>query len=372
MKTQDQKVWEWEIRLFHWLLVLSILGAYLTTMRENLLLLHAVFGSLAAGLILFRVGWGFIGGKHGRFSAFVLSPKQIWNYFQQLLQRKPVRYLTHNPLAGIAVLFFLFLISTIVFSGLVALWGQEKIGYLAHWFPLEMGIQVAHFHHEVSELLLLLIAVHLMGVFVDTWMHRENIIRSMFNGRKKTQSPELDQEELLRGKPHFLLYACSLSLFFLLMTIQWTSPASQVQGEKVASVVAAKLYQDECGACHLDFHPSLLPSRSWEVMMDNLSDHFGEDAALAAEETQKLRDYLINNASESFRTEASYKISHSLDKKNNPLSITQAGYWQRKHHEISKEIFLHKKVRSKLNCTACHPGAGAGKFEDASISIPTF
>ncbi|MDH5218993.1 MAG: diheme cytochrome c, partial [Gammaproteobacteria bacterium] len=46
------------------------------------------------------------------------------------------------------------------------------------------------------------------------------------------------------------------------------------------AVVTDSLYKEECSACHMAYQPGLLPARSWEKMMDNLADHFGENAEL--------------------------------------------------------------------------------------------
>jgi len=36
----------------------------------------------------------------------------------------------------------------------------------------------------------------------------------------------------------------------------------------------------ECGECHMAYQPALLPRESWAAMMDDLPNHFGEDASL--------------------------------------------------------------------------------------------
>ena len=50
-----------------------------------------------------------------------------------------------------------------------------------------------------------------------------------------------------------------------------------------ASAMNNPLYKQECGSCHFAYPPSFLPARSWEKIMKNLSDHFGENAEFLPE-----------------------------------------------------------------------------------------
>ena len=43
-----------------------------------------------------------------------------------------------------------------------------------------------------------------------------------------------------------------------------------------------KMYQKECGSCHMAYQPQFLPQRSWNKMMKNLDNHFDVDATLDA------------------------------------------------------------------------------------------
>lgn len=52
------KVWDWPVRVFHWTLAASVLGAYFTGESEDFERLHHTLGWVAAGLIAFRVVWG--------------------------------------------------------------------------------------------------------------------------------------------------------------------------------------------------------------------------------------------------------------------------------------------------------------------------
>ena len=77
------RVWDLFVRVFHWSLVLSFTVAYLSGDEESAIHINA--GYIIAGLISFRLIWGFIGSKHARFSDFLHSPQTIIDYFKSLL-----------------------------------------------------------------------------------------------------------------------------------------------------------------------------------------------------------------------------------------------------------------------------------------------
>ena len=62
-------VWDAPTRLFHWLLALSFLGAYLTAESEQWRLVHITLGYTMAALVGFRLVWGMVGTRYARFSA---------------------------------------------------------------------------------------------------------------------------------------------------------------------------------------------------------------------------------------------------------------------------------------------------------------
>jgi cytochrome b len=164
-------VWDVPTRVFHWLLALSFLGAYLTGEEENYQDLHLEFGYILLGLIGFRLIWGVVGSRYARFSAFWFKPRAIMSYLQSLWRRNPEHYVGHNP-AGSAAIFLLLglgLISSI--SGLMAYY---KVG--GEWLE-EL--------HEVSvNIMLAVVLAHIAGVALSSYLHRENLPRAMLTGTK--------------------------------------------------------------------------------------------------------------------------------------------------------------------------------------------
>ena len=130
------------------------------------------------------------------------------------------------------------------------------------------------------------------------------------------------------------------------------------------------LWREECGSCHLAFHPSLLPARSWQKIMAEQGKHFGTDLALDDATSKELLAFLVNNSAETSTREAALKINRSIKPGTTPLRITETPYWVRKHEDITESDWRSAKVKNKLNCAACHLDAEAGTFEDAAMQIP--
>jgi hypothetical protein len=132
---------------------------------------------------------------------------------------------------------------------------------------------------------------------------------------------------------------------------------------------AATAYGQECGACHHAYYPGLLPARSWEKLLANPGDHFGEQLPLAGAALAEVRAYLAANAADVSGNKRSRKIMRSIGG-GTPLRISEIGYLRDKHHELSAEVFKRPAVGGLANCIACHKGASAGDFDDDRAVIP--
>lgn len=110
---------------------------------------------------------------------------------------------------------------------------------------------------------------------------------------------------------------------------------------------------EECGECHMAYQPALLPRESWAAIMDDLANHFGEDASLPAALTADIRAYLVG-ASAPARRGAAQPV----------LSITGQRWWLHEHDDIRASAWQDPKVGAKGNCVACHKRAERGIYED--------
>lgn len=139
-------------------------------------------------------------------------------------------------------------------------------------------------------------------------------------------------------------------------------------GNKTAPA-APPAYQDECAACHMAYPPGLLPAASWEKLISGLPKHFGEEVEIAAASRTAIQTYLAGNAADKSAAERSRKIMKSIGG-TTPERISEIPYIRGKHREIKEEVFQRKSVEGRGNCSACHPGAGRGDFDDDRVRIP--
>jgi len=167
-------VWDAPVRVFHWLMVLSFAGAYLTAESERWRLVHVTLGYTMAALVLFRLVWGLIGTRHARFVSFVRGPAAVKRYLAALLRGKPEHYTGHNPAGALAI---------------VALLGAALVVTAAGWATYnELGGEWLEEAHEVAaNAMLALVGVHIGGVVVSSLLHKENLVGAMISGRKTTR-----------------------------------------------------------------------------------------------------------------------------------------------------------------------------------------
>lgn len=150
-----------------------------------------------------------------------------------------------------------------------------------------------------------------------------------------------------------------------------TAWADDDEGSGAMALVTNQQYLSECSSCHMAYPPGLLPARSWQKLMDNLSNHFGDDASLAAATRQALGEYLVQNAADRTSDRRSQKIMRSIAANETPLRISETPYIQRKHREIpARYISGNEQVRSLANCAACHREAARGDFSERGVRIP--
>lgn len=178
-------VWDLPTRLFHWLLAASFVVAYLSAGEANWLNVHVFSGYLMLGLLGFRLVWGFVGGRYARFSSFRFSLNEGLGYLKQVLAGTARRHLGHNPAGSWAVYLLLTLTFLAGLSGLVTLAGQEGQGPLAAWVPYAYSAAFKEIHEAVVNAMLAMVILHLAGVALESWRHRENLPRAMLSGSKE-------------------------------------------------------------------------------------------------------------------------------------------------------------------------------------------
>jgi cytochrome b len=177
-------VWDLFVRVFHWTLVVAFVVAYLTD--DEMLTVHVWAGYTVAALVFARVLWGFVGLRRARFSDFVYAPGAVVRYVRDLLGLRAERHLGHSPGGGAMVLLLLVFLTATVTTGLVVYGGDQQAGPLAGWFSVETGEAVEEIHELLANVTLALVLLHIAAVVFASFAHRENLVRSMITGRKRS------------------------------------------------------------------------------------------------------------------------------------------------------------------------------------------
>lgn len=170
-------VWDVPVRVFHWLMVACFACAWLTAETERWRLVHVSLGYGLAALVVFRLLWGLIGTRHARFASFVRGPAAVLRYVKSLTGPRPEHHTGHNPAGGWAILALLGLAAIVVGTG----WANyQDLG----------GEWLEELHEGAATAMLAVVGLHVGGVIVSSWLHRENLVRAMVTGRKQAAPSE--------------------------------------------------------------------------------------------------------------------------------------------------------------------------------------
>ena len=218
MKKTEFKVlvWDLPLRLFHWSLVICVLGVYFTGIQGGLRLeSHRQFGLLIMGLLVFRFIWGFVGGHYARFQQFWPTPKRLTAWYQLPASRRDG--LGHTPLAGMAILLMLFMLLVQSLTGLFTYNDEIDLhGPLALLLSEHRRNALSVFHTQFAYAALLVVIVHLVAIVFYQLIGKHQLIIPMITGRKTTsvkQSIESKQPVALTA----LLIAIGIPLILFII-----------------------------------------------------------------------------------------------------------------------------------------------------------
>jgi cytochrome b len=176
MNTSNEKqailVWDFPVRIFHWLLVLSFAGAWLTSESEAQQLIHYAFGYSACAIILFRIVWGIVGTRYARFIQFIKGPTETWQHIKSLLVGKQPPSPGHNPAGALAMISLMILILLV---GLTGYWIVKDV----------LGELMSGAHEAISNLAFGIALLHIAAAVIMSFLQKENLVKSMFTGIKQ-------------------------------------------------------------------------------------------------------------------------------------------------------------------------------------------
>ena len=171
-EARTRAVWSAPVRVLHGLLIAAMFVAWFSVDASSRV--HELAGYLALSVVAARFAMGLTGSAHARFADFVRGPRAVVAYLRLVVHAKAPRHLGHNPLGGWMVLALMATVTAIAVTGALfttdRFWGSAV---LAQW------------HGVLAWLFAALVAMHVAGVVVTSFLHRENLIAAMLDGKKR-------------------------------------------------------------------------------------------------------------------------------------------------------------------------------------------
>ncbi|MCK6441837.1 cytochrome b/b6 domain-containing protein [Elstera cyanobacteriorum] len=174
-------VWDLPTRLFHWLLALLILAAFLSDDNRDI---HQRIGIAILALVLFRLIWGVIGGRYARFTSFLRGPKAVLEHLDEMRQPNPPQHVGHNAAGGWMVAVLLVLILAQAGTGLFTNDLITYVGPLGELVAESTSEKITTIHKIMSNLILAAVVLHIGAVLVYFVWKKQNLVRPMLTGRR--------------------------------------------------------------------------------------------------------------------------------------------------------------------------------------------
>ncbi|TYL48816.1 cytochrome b/b6 domain-containing protein [Marinomonas sp. IMCC 4694] len=178
-------VWDWPVRVSHWLMVLLFTGLIVSGKLDGQYIeYHFYMGYSLSAVVIARILYGFYGSYYARFRQFIKGPKAVADYLVSVLKGKPQAHLGHNPLGGLMVVVLLGALTvqwgTGLFSSDEIFWSGPFNGLI----PEDWASELASLHHILPDVLIGLVAVHIAAVLYHEIQLKERLIHAMVNGKK--------------------------------------------------------------------------------------------------------------------------------------------------------------------------------------------
>ena len=205
----SRRVTDATTRMLHWLMALSFTGAYLTADGDRWQLVHVTLGYTLAGLLVFRVLWGWVGPRQVRLSVLWRKLKGLPVWLKSLptvnsqATLLPAWRQGENLLMALAVALILAVMIPLTLSG-YAFWE----GWGGKWLK--------HVHEFFGNTLLALVLVHIGLIALLSLLRRKNQALPMLTGRVAGTGPDLAKRN------HRILAALVLVCVVGFWGWQWT------------------------------------------------------------------------------------------------------------------------------------------------------
>lgn len=208
---RNVRVWDLPTRIFHWALALSVVGlVVIANLGGNWMLWHFRLGYAVFTLLLFRIVWGFVGGRWSRFAQFIYAPSTLMAYLQG--KGKPEHSVGHSPLGAGSVFALLGFLLVQVATGLIS---DDEI---ANQGPLTKFVSAARvstatwYHKEIgNKVLIALVVLHIVAIVFYLYKKKTNLITPMLRGDKALpfNAPPSRDDAVSRSVAALVLALCA-------------------------------------------------------------------------------------------------------------------------------------------------------------------
>lgn len=213
MVSHTVRVWDLPTRIFHWALMLCVIGLVATAYRRgDAMEWHFRLGYAVISLLLFRLAWGVFGGRWSRFSSFLYRPGNVIRYLRG--RSHPDHLVGHNPMGAVSVFALLALLLGQVVTGLFSDDEVSSSGPLSRLIGSSLVSQLTYYHKGIGQwLIYALVALHVAAILYHLFVRKDNLIRPMIHGDKVLEQPALaSRDDAVSRSVALVVFACCAGL----------------------------------------------------------------------------------------------------------------------------------------------------------------
>lgn len=178
------RVWDLPLRLFHWLLVVSVVVAMLSGLNGRMDI-HQTAGLCIVALLAFRLAWLFLGSTYARIGALLCALPRIPDYLRGNW-RKP----GHNPLGVLSMAAMLLVLGWQSVSGLFTNDDSVFTGPLYRLISKADSLWLTGLHRQAFWLIVILIGLHVASILFYWLFKKHNLVKPMITGSTEKLNEE--------------------------------------------------------------------------------------------------------------------------------------------------------------------------------------
>lgn len=208
-------VYEAPVRLWHWvnafsIVVLAATGYFIGSppptisgeASEQFLFGYIRFAHFAAGYILavgflLRLYWALVGNRYARQLFYLPVWDRTWRWgvlyelkWYLFLVKVPKKYIGHNPLAHVAMFFFMWFLLFMICTGFalyaegagIDSWQYRLFGWVFAIWPNSMSVHT--WHHLGMWAIIVFVILHIYAAVREDITSRQSMISSIVSGER--------------------------------------------------------------------------------------------------------------------------------------------------------------------------------------------